>query len=468
MSTVFRSYPFGISILLSFISLLPPVACHRPSPEKDEELSGGKEGTVFLKSVDAFGQPFGSLTHEEIRKFQIGNSLNRNNWVAAPSSTTARDGLGPLFNASACAGCHARDGRGLPFNSAGQPTQALLFRLSALDQTGQVVPEPVYGGQLQHQSIAGATPEGKVKITYEEQPGSYPDGTPYSLRKPSYEIENQGYGPMHTSLMISPRIAPHMAGIGLLDAVAESTILEMADPDDRDGDGISGKPNYIWEVRQQKKAIGKFGWKANEPTAEQQIASAFVNDIGITSAIFPAEALSEKQAGLYGGLPGGGSPELDESALENVVFYIRTLAVPARRDWELPEVLKGKELFTKTGCTSCHRPEMTTGKNITPGYLAGQTIRPYTDLLLHDMGEGLADNRPDGGADGNEWRTAPLWGIGLQKTVSKHTFFLHDGRARSIEEAILWHGGEAEKAKSNFKALKKKDRELVIRFIESL
>ncbi len=309
------------------------MACNRLSPEKDEELSGGKEGTVFIRSVDAFGQPFGSLTHEEIRKFQIGNSLNRNNWVAAPSSTTARDGLGPLFNASACASCHTRDWRGLPFNSTGQPTQSLLFRLSALDQAGQVIPEPVYGGQLQHQSIAGSIPEGKVKITYEEQPGTYPDGTSYSLRKPSYEIENPGYGPIHTSLMISPRIAPHMAGIGLLDAVEESTILEMADPGDKDGDGISGRPNYILEVRQQKKAIGKFGWKANEPTAEQQIASAFVNDIGITSAIFPAEALSEKQAGLYGALPGGGSPELEERALEHVVFYIRTLAIPARRDW---------------------------------------------------------------------------------------------------------------------------------------
>lgn len=457
-----------INIRLSFISLLIPVACHHLSPGKDEELSGGKEGTVFIKSVDAFGQPFAGLTHEEIRKFQIGNSLNRNNWVAAPSSTTARDGLGPLFNASACASCHARDGRGLPFNSAGQPTQALLFRLSALDYTGRAIPEPVYGGQLQHQSIAGVTPEGKVKITYKEQPESYPDGTPYSLRKPSYEIENVGYGPLQPSLMISPRIAPHMAGIGLLDAVEESTILELADPEDKDGDGISGRPNYIWEVRKQKKSLGKFGWKANEPTAEQQIASAFVNDIGITSPVFPAEALSEKQAGLYAGLPSGGSPELEESALEHVVFYVRTLAMPARRDWDNPDVLKGKELFNKAGCISCHRPEMTTGRDVRPVYLAGQTIRPYTDLLLHDMGEGLADNRPDGEAGGSEWRTAPLWGIGLQKTVSKHTFFLHDGRARNISEAILWHGGEAEKAKTNFMTLKKKDRDLVIRFIESL
>jgi len=259
-----------------------------------------------------------------------------------------------------------------------------------------------------------------------------------------------------------------MAGTGLLDAVEENTILEWADPDDKDGDGISGKPNYVWDVRRKKKAIGKFGWKANEPTAEQQIASAFVNDIGITSDVFPGESLSQKQAELYSNPTGRRTPELEESALENVVFYIRTLAVPARRDWKNREVLKGKEIFNSIGCASCHRPEMTTGSEVSPVYLAKQTIRPYTDLLLHHMGEGLTDHRPDGEAEENEWRTPPLWGLGLQKTVSKHTFLLHDGRARNIEEAILWHGGEAEKAANNFKTLKKKDRELILRFLESL
>ena len=195
------------------------------APEIDEELSGGKEGTVFIRSADAFGQPFANLTHEEIRKFQIGNSLNRSNWVAAPSSTTARDGLGPLFNASACASCHARDGRGLPFNSAGQPTQALLFRLSVRNAADEIVPEPTYGGQLQHQAIAGVQPEGRVKIEYEEITGQYPDGTTYRLRKPTYRIEDPGYGPLDPDVMISPRIAPHMAGIGLLDAVEEDDVI---------------------------------------------------------------------------------------------------------------------------------------------------------------------------------------------------------------------------------------------------
>lgn len=455
-------------ILPVIFLLFTLTSCKKLTAEKDEELSGGKEGTVFLKSVDAFGQPFPGLNHNEIRKFQIGNSLNRNNWVAAPASASARDGLGPLFNASACAACHARDGRGLPFNSAGQPTQTLLFRLSVLSHDGQPIPEPVYGGQLQHQSVAGAIPEGNIKIAYTEEPGNYPDGTPYSLRKPTYFVENQGYGAMHPGTMISPRLAPHMAGIGLLDAVSEATILEAADPDDRDNDGVSGRANYVWNVRLQKKQIGKFGWKANEPTAEQQVAGAFVNDIGITSGIFPNEALSAGQSARYSHLPSGGTPEIDADGLANVVFYVKTLAMPARRDWQQEEVLKGKMLFNQTGCASCHLPVLKTAADAEPHYLAAQIIRPYTDLLLHDMGPGLADNRPDGLATGTEWRTAPLWGIGLQKTVNKHTFFLHDGRARSLEEAILWHGGEAEKAKRGFMELSGQDREYLIRFIESL
>jgi CxxC motif-containing protein (DUF1111 family) len=453
---------------LTFWAFLLVSGCQVPAPEEDEELSGGKEGTVFNKSADAFGQPFIHLTHEEIRQFQIGNSLNRNNWVAAPASTTARDGLGPLFNASACASCHARDGRGIPFNSSGQPTQSILFRLSVRDEAGNVVPEPTYGGQLQHQVISGAVAEGKVSITYEELPGTYPDGTRYSLRKPSYSILEPGYGDLHPNTLLSPRMAPHMAGIGLLDAVDEATILANADPDDRDRDGISGRPNYVWDIRKKSKSLGRFGWKANEPSAEQQVAGAFVNDIGITSSIFPQEAHSETQQKKLSHFPSGGEPELEDEQLAQVVFYIKTLAIPARRNWRSKEIQKGKKLFQEAGCTSCHVPQLTTGKSASPTYLANQVIRPYTDLLLHDMGEGLSDNRPDGDATGSEWRTAPLWGIGLQNIVNKHTFFLHDGRARNLEEAILWHGGEAENAKDKFKKLKKTDRDHLIQFVESL
>lgn len=449
------------------------VSCNNtsaPWEDPEEAYSGGKNGTVFIKSADALGQPFPNLTHEEIRQFQIGNSLNRNNWVAAPSSTTARDGLGPLFNATTCASCHVRDGKGNPFTSLDQPTQSLLFRLSIPGQhaLGGPLEDPHYGLQFAHQSVAGIKPEGKVEVTFEEMPGQYPDGTTYSLRKPTYTFSNLNYGPMDEQVLVSPRLAPAMAGMGLLDALADETILAKADPDDTDKDGISGRPNYVWDESLQRKVLGKFGWKANEPSVEQQTAGAFSNDIGITSRIFPHENYTASQAPYLKDVPSGGEPELENDALDAVVFYIQTLAVPARRNLEDPLVQEGKKLFFQIGCESCHTSKMTTRSDAQPAHLANQTIRPYTDLLLHDMGEGLADNRPDFDASGREWRTAALWGIGLQKTVSKHTYFLHDGRARNMEEAILWHGGEAEKAKNNFMHLKKSDREALLTFLESL
>lgn len=460
-----------ISILTVF--LLTTLACRNmqsDTEDAEEEYSGGTSATVFIKSADALGQPLSGLTHEEIRQFQIGNSLNRNNWVAAPASASARDGLGPLFNATACASCHVRDGKGNPFNSADQPTQSLLFRLSVpgKNEHGGPVADPVYGTQFAHQSILDARPEGNVSVTFEEISGTYPDGTPYSLRKPAFLFSDLNYGDMHPELMVSPRLAPPMAGMGLLEALDDETILAKADPDDADNDGISGRPNYVWDVRKQKKVLGKFGWKANEPTVEQQTAGAFSGDMGITSAIFPEENLSPVQAKLMAHIPNGGTPELDDQGLEDVVFYIKTLATPARRNWQEKEVKQGKMLFIKAGCESCHTSKMTTSANAEPRYLANQVIRPYSDLLLHDMGEGLADHRPDFEATGREWRTAPLWSMGLQRTVSKHTHYLHDGRARNAEEAVLWHGGEAEKAKQSFMQMNKTEREALLKFLDSL
>jgi len=456
-----------------FLMALVTVSCQESESamtDNEEEFSGGKTATVFIKSADALGQPLNGLTHEEIRHFQMGNSLNRNNWVAAPSSTTARDGLGPLFNATACASCHVRDGKGNPYNSQDQPTQSLLFRLSVpgKNEQGGPLADPAYGLQFAHQSVIGTKPEGTVSVEFEEISGHYPDGTAHSLRKPTFTFSGLNYGEMHPEIMTSARLAPPMAGMGLLDALDEQTILEWEDAEDKNNDGISGRPNYVWDVRKQKTVLGRFGWKANEPTAEQQIAGAFSGDMGITSAIFPEENLTPAQAQLMAHLPNGGTPELEDHALEDVLFYIQTLATPARRNWQDEEVKKGKLLFFKAGCENCHRSKMTTSETAFPKHLANQTIRPYTDLLLHDMGEGLADNRPDFEASGREWRTAPLWSMGLQKTVSKHTFFLHDGRARNPEEAILWHGGEAEKSKQAFMQYSLIEREALLRFLDSL
>ncbi|TLV04077.1 thiol oxidoreductase [Dyadobacter luticola] len=456
--------------LAIFSQCSKPELIREPVAETDEEFSGGREGTVSDKSANAFGNSLISLTSSEVDRFVIGNSFNRNNWVTAPSSTTARDGLGPFFNASSCSACHFQDGRGAPVSLTDQKiTQSLLFRLSipGKGEHGEPIFDPNYGEQFNPRAVIGVEAEGDVSVSYQEMPGTYPDGTAFSLQKPTYTFSNLKYGPM-TGTLVSPRISPQMSGVGLLEVVAEETILALSDPDDRNNDGISGRPNYVWDFRKGKKALGRFGWKANQPTVEQQTAGAFNGDLGVTSSMFMTEGLTAAQKAKYGALPNGGAPEITDNLFEDVVFYIKALAVPARRGWQDQQVLTGKALFTRANCTGCHVAKMLTGRSESPDYLSAQTIRPYTDLLLHDMGTGLADNRPDYEATGTEWRTPPLWGIGLVKTVNKHTNFLHDGRARNVEEAILWHGGEAEKSKQAFMTYSKTDREALLRFIDSL
>ncbi|UBM57944.1 c-type cytochrome [Marinilongibacter aquaticus] len=431
--------------------------------EANEAFSGGTQ-TVFDQSVNAFGFQSPDLSNENGLLFFVGNSFFNQNWVTAPSSTTARDGLGPLFNARSCASCHFKDGRGRP-NTEGEFGRGLLFRLSVAgtDAHGGPKADAVYGTQLQDQSILGVMTEGNVKTVYEEQAGQYPDGTSFSLRKPSYILTELMYGAMDPGIMISPRVAPQMAGMGLLEAVDESTVLSFADENDLDGDGISGKANYVWNESSGQSELGRFGWKANQPTVKQQVAGAFVGDMGITSSLFPKQNCQNCED-----IPNGGDPEIEDEDLHKVVLYSATLAVPGRRDWEDEKVLRGKYFFDKMACTGCHVSEMKTGTQTEFKALANQSIRPYTDLLLHDMGEGLADKRPDYLANGNEWRTPPLWGIGLFETVNKHTYYLHDGRARNLEEAILWHGGEAENSKTKFMYLSKADREAVVQFLNSL
>lgn len=435
--------------------------------EKGEAFGGGA-ATVFDESENAFGNAAPNLEGDKDITFVVGNAFFRRNWVTAPSSTVDLDGLGPLFNARSCGACHFKDGRGAPpLNSAEEPI-ALLFRLSRpTNVEWEILPDENYGGQFNHRSIQGVDPEGSVSVSYEEVSGKYPDGTSYSLRNPIYEFQNLNYGPLPADLQVSPRIAPHMIGLGLLEAIPESTLLSLADPDDMDGDGISGKPNYVFDRVAQAMRIGRFGWKANQPTVRQQVAGAFLGDIGLTSSIFPNQPCASNQEDCIESITGG-SPELTDQILDQVTLYSQALAVPKRRDWEKPEVLAGKQIFTEIGCNSCHTPKMTTGIFPDLPEFQDQPIRPYSDLLLHDMGEGLADHRPDGLATGTEWKTPPLWGLGLVRTVNDHTFFLHDGRARNFEEAILWHGGEAEESNNSYQVLTKEKREQLIKFLESL
>jgi len=437
--------------------------------EAGEEYSGGQLNTVFDVSGNAFSLVSPGLTGNDENHFFVGNSFFKLNWVEAPSSTLARDGLGPTLNARSCAACHFKDGRGAPPTAAGQLSTGLLMRIS-IPGTGPhdaPNPDPNYGDQLNDQSIPDVTAEGQISIAYTEVKGTFGDGEVYTLQSPTYTLVNPGYGLFGGGLMMSPRVGQQVIGLGLLEALSESDILSHADEGDADGDGISGKANYVWDMVAGKPSLGRFGWKANQPSLLQQTAGAFVGDMGITTYLFPNQNCTGIQTGCQNAADGG-SPEMSDEDLQKMIVYISNLAVPARRSFDEKSVLKGKYLFTEAGCASCHIPKFVTGTHPRFANLSAQTIRPYTDLLLHDMGEALADGRPDFLANGKEWRTQPLWGIGLVNTVNNHTRFLHDGRARSIEEAILWHGGEAEKSKKNYVALSKDDRQKVLAFLNSL
>jgi CxxC motif-containing protein (DUF1111 family) len=436
--------------------------------EPGEELSGG-DTTVFDEGRNAFSLAARNLKGERRDRFFVGNSMFNRGWVTAPSSTTGQDGLGPTFNANSCSSCHFKDGRGAPPESPDESFLGLLVRFSipGQDEHGGPIGDPNYGGQFNHRSILGVPAEGKSQVTYAEVPGTFVDGDTYSLRRPAYEFTDLAFGPLAADVMTSPRCAPFMIGLGLLEAVPEETIVSLADENDGDGDGISGRPNYVWDPKTSSVRLGRFGWKANQPGLEQQNSGAFLGDIGITSPLFPVENCPPSQDACVSAL-NGGTPEIDQDKIDDVTYYSRLLAVPARRNFQDPEVLRGKELFFAAACSSCHVPKLSTGTLDSFPEVSGQTIRPFTDLLLHDMGEALADGRPDFLATGREWRTPPLWGIGLVAVVNEHTNFLHDGRARNLTEAILWHGGEGETSRESFRAMSRDERAALLRFLESL
>ncbi|MGE8295522.1 MAG: di-heme oxidoredictase family protein [Pseudomonas sp.] len=463
--------------LLPFLALILIACDQQPrftAAEPGEALSAGA-ATVRKYDHNAFSQPSANLAPSRRLDFSVGNSFFRNPWVPAPASTTARDGLGPLFNTNACQNCHLKDGRGHPPEPGAFSAASMLVRLSIpaaaedaeLLQRQGVVAEPTYGTQLQDMANPGVAPEGKVRVNYSSVPVRFADGTLVELRKPQLEITQLGYGKLHPDTRFSTRIAPPMIGLGLLEAIAEQDILAAADPDDADGDGISGRPNIVWDRQQQRSVLGRFGWKAGQPNLNQQNADAFANDMGLTTTLFPHDNCTAAQTDCMAA-PHGGEPEVSDNILASVLFYSRNLGVPARRNVDAPEVLKGKGLFHQAGCQKCHTPSFTTSADAAEPELASQLIRPYTDLLLHDMGEGLADGREEFLASGSEWRTPPLWGIGLTQAVNGHTQFLHDGRARNLLEAILWHGGEAEAAKQQVLKFDADKRAALLAFLNSL
>ncbi|MFW7524300.1 di-heme oxidoredictase family protein [Vibrio ostreicida] len=441
------------------------------------QVTSGGGTSVKKQGANAFSLPAGNLPMTGRLDFSVGNSFFRNPWVQAPASTDARDGLGPLFNTNGCQNCHIKDGRGHPPEEGGDiHAVSMLVRLSIPALTPQqkkqlikdgVIPEPTYGAQLQDFSLQNQTPEGQVRIDYTAVPVQFEDGTEVMLRKPTVDITDLGYGKMHPDTQFSARVAPPMIGLGLLESLSEETLQAWSDENDANNDGISGRVNRVWDNQKQALVTGRFGWKAGQPTLMQQNAAAFNGDLGLTSRLFPNENCSSNQT-ICTDLPNGGSPEVSDNILDFVEFYAQHLAVPIRRNLENPEVILGQQLFSKAGCESCHKSTATTMTRENLPALSNQTIHPYTDLLLHDMGEGLADNRPEYLANGREWRTQPLWGIGYTKEVNGHTYFLHDGRARNLMEAVLWHGGEAEKAKQTVLKFNLKERDALIAFLNSL
>ena len=445
----------------------------------DPVQSGGAT-TVYASGRQAFSFPAANVDESGRTRFALGNSFFRRNWIAAPSSTAARDGLGPLFNARSCGACHDQGGRGAPpraphGKNLEQPT-ALLLRLSirGTDQHGGPRAEPVYGEQLATSAIPGVRPEGRVSIEYHERRGRFADGLPYALRVPSYRIVEPAYGPLDATTMIGPRIAQQVIGVGLLEAIPEQQIVAYSAAQAQRADGIHGVPNRVWDVAARGMVLGRFGWKANVGSIAHQVAAAFNADMGITSSLFPAENCTAAQTDCLAAPRGGrgGQPEIDDSTLANVIFFQALLAPPARRDADLAQVRRGEALFHAADCGVCHRPSWQTSEPPHPEYsseaVAEQLIFPYTDLLLHDMGEALSDGRPDFNASGRQWRTPPLWGIGLIRDVNGHQFLLHDGRARGVMEAILWHGGEARRSRQQVLNMSRAQRDALMRFVESL
>lgn len=471
---------FRLSILLLMASAIGGCddAPHFTQAEPGERLSAGA-ATVSKADRNAFSQPSANLSPSRRLDFSVGNSFFRSPWVIAPSTTTARDGLGPLFNTNACQNCHIKDGRGHPPEPNDNNAVSMLVRLSIPDDPAYadriaqlgLTPEPVYGTQLQDMAVPGVAPEGKVRVEYDSLTLHFRDGTPIHLRRPTLQITQLGYGPMHPQTRASARIAPPMIGLGLLEAIPESAILANADPEDQKGTGISGRANWVWDDAQQKTALGRFGWKAAQPSINQQNVHAMAGDMGLTSTLKRADDCTQAQTDRLNA-PNGegpeGEPEVSDNILRLITFYTRNLGVPARRDVEDANVLQGKNLFFKAGCQQCHTPQFTTRPDASEPELASQLIRPYTDLLLHDMGEGLADNLSEFQATGQEWRTPPLWGIGLTQSVSGHTQFLHDGRARNLMEAVLWHGGEAQAAQRQVLAFDEQQRAALLAFLNSL
>ena len=423
-------------------------------------LSGGAT-TVFDATANAFGHPAPNLSVAELTRHVQGDAIFSAPF--SPNRSAPFPGLGPMFENSSCEACHVGDGRGRP-PLAGEPFATMLFRASIPGRGPHGGPNPVpgYGTQIELNAAPGFTPMIYASVQYADSTGTFADGSAFRLHVPHYSFSG-GYTSMPPNVLISPRVTPVNFGSGLLEAVPEEEIRSQAYAGTARRDGVRGRANLVWNAIERRYAVGRFGWKANVPNLLQQVAGAFNGDMGVTSSFFPAEPCE-------GVMPACSRHRADvtDEQVALVTFYTQTLGVPARRNLDDPTVVRGEQFFARAGCASCHASTLTTGQLPGVPAVSGQVIHPYTDLLLHNMGPALADNRPDFAAAGNEWRTPPLWGIGLVNVVNGHTTFLHDGRARSLLEAVMWHGGEATTARERVRQATAADRAALVAFLESL
>jgi CxxC motif-containing protein (DUF1111 family) len=418
----------------------------------DDESRLGGDTTIDDRTVTAFMHPAANLAAADLTTFMTGVSPFEFKWEIPQ--------LGPVFNNDSCFNCHAGNGRGLSqigadgMTDINGPLSEALVRVSLPDgapgDPGGPIPVPAYGTQLQDHATVGLA-EVAVTLTWVEHTEMFGDGEEISLRMPHLDIRDLNGDALPAGMMESYRTAPQMIGLGLLQAVDQATLEAMADPDDTNGDGISGRLNMVWNPITSQTELGRFGWKSNTATLAVQAAGAAANDIGLTSFVFPDPS---------------GNNDLQDDQLKAMQFMVTAIAVPAEAPRDA-QAQQGRKVFDTLGCANCHKATLVTGDSPTTA-LAHQTIHPFTDLLLHDMGDSLTDSRPDFQADGIEWRTTALWGIGLAQVIRPETTFMHDGRARTFEEAIMWHGGEAQAAHDAFQAASKSDRDALAAFLTTL
>jgi CxxC motif-containing protein (DUF1111 family) len=427
-------------------------------------LTGAASYENHALNGEVFAQPIGGLSDASLRGFLAGRRLFRQAWVIGPSLDHPHvTGLGPLYNRLSCIACHIKNGRGKAPDHENGVVRSMVVRvgIDGADAHGGPLPHPAYGAQLNPEGAPGVPGEGRAILEYDEIEEKLGDGTLVKMRRPRLSFRDLAYGPLEPGARTSVRIAPPVFGLGLLEAVPEEVILAKRDRN-------HGKANYVWDIERGKYTLGRFGLKANQPSLKQQIANAFAEDIGVTSTLFPSETCTSVETACKAAAADEQQPELRASQLESMLEYVRALAPPARRNVGNDRVKRGEAQFASLGCATCHLETMALGFFTPVAGLSSAPIHPYTDLLLHDMGEGLADGRDDFNAGPRDWRTPPLWGLGLAGKYGDGENYLHDGRARSLVEAILWHGGEAQEAANAFRSLQAQDREALIAFLNSL